>query len=170
MHFFFGISNENFKSEIQIPIFKHTALKTNHFELYKLYPEHNKWIIKKSEISKKDELFYLLKDKDIANHEIYFLATEKQIKNFNNQEIINFNDLKVRANLKIYIQDKGFSSYQSDYPYEMTTSKNSNVVASINSLANKYADKNFIFFKNIISDPKIDEFEGYFVNYEKKKI
>lgn len=170
MHFFFGISNEHFKSELQIPVFKHTEPDQNNYDLYKLYPLNNKWIIEKSESTKQSKFFYILKDTDIANNEVYFLATRDQIEKFNNQTITRFNNFKVRANLKVYLLNQGFSSYQSDYPYEMIFNKNGNIVASVNSLANKDADKNFIFFKNIFVDPEFYEFEGYFIDFEKKRV
>ena len=74
-----------------------------------------------------------------------------------------------RANLKIVLKNGGFSSYQSEYPFSMIEKKGS-ILSSVCSLANRNADKNYIFIKNIFVEPVIESFDIYLVDIIKKKI
>ena len=74
-----------------------------------------------------------------------------------------------RANLKIYIPNKGFSSYQSEYPFNMTM-RSGSILSPINSLLNKNADQNFIFFKNIFFLPRKNNSKLYFINIFNKTV
>ena len=74
-----------------------------------------------------------------------------------------------RANFKIFLEKGGFSSYQADYPFGMTTKKGS-IVSSVNSLINDNADKNYILFRNIYHKPIKDKFKSYLVDYKNKRI
>ena len=56
----------------------------------------------------------------------------KKIKDYNN--FTNTNP-PYRANFQLYIENGGFSSFQSEYPYKMITNKGS-IISSISSLAN----------------------------------
>ena len=94
-----------------------------------------------------------MNNEDISNREIYFLADNKIYNEFDEKKLRNFNsftDTKpaFRANFKIYINQGGFSSYQSEYPYSMITKKGT-IISSISSLANPDADKNYILIRNI---------------------
>jgi hypothetical protein len=174
MNFFFGIKNNIFESEIQIPLFKNRVLKPSNLKLFKCYPENNKWILKNISKEKINDYFYILKNSDISNNEIYFLADDKIYENFNNEKIHNFNSFtntypEFRANLKIYINQGGFSSYQSEYPYSMIVKKG-NILSSISSLANKDAEKNYIILRNIYHEPIEEKFKAYLVNYKTKKL
>ena len=79
----------------------------------------------------------------MADDSIFNEFDYKKLKNFN-----NFTDTSpaFRANFKIYLNQGGFSSYQSEYPYSMITKKGT-ILSSISSLANSNADKNFILIK-----------------------
>ncbi len=174
MNFFYGINNNFLKSEIQIPTFQNKNLKKTNLKLFKSYPENKKWILE--EISKKKihEYFYVLKNEDVSNKEIYFLADDSIYDKFDNKKLENYNNFTdtspaFRANLKIYLDQGGFSSYQSEYPYSMITKKGS-IISSIASIANSYAEKNYVFIKNIFEEPIEDNFKVYLVNYETKKI
>ena len=74
-----------------------------------------------------------------------------------------------RANLKIYIPNKGFSSYQSEYPFNMTM-RSGSILSPINSLLNKNADQNIIFFKNIFFLPRKNNSKLYFINIFKNTV
>ena len=77
MNFFYGINNDLFKSEVQIPLFQNSNFKKSNLKLFTSYPQNNKWILKK--ISNKkiiNNYFYILKNEDISNNEIFFLADE----------------------------------------------------------------------------------------------
>ena len=174
MNFFYGINNDIFKSEIQIPLFKNRILKTQNLELFRCFPQNKRWVIKKVKNKKINDYFYVLQNQDISSNEIYFLAENKDLKNFDNIKLKNFNNFTesspaYRANFKIYLNDGGFSSYQSEYPYSMVTKKGT-ILSSINSIANFRASKNYILVRNIYQEPIEEKFNAYLVNIKTKKI
>ena len=174
MNYFFGINNKVFKSEIQIPVFRNSDFKPSNFQLFKCFPENKKWLIKEIKKNKVNDFFYIVKNDEITNKYIFFLADNKILNNFNNLELQKFNTFTdtlpaYRSNLKLYLDKGGFSSYQSEYPFSMAT-KNGSILNSINSLANTDADKNYIFIKNIFKEPIEEKFPAYVINYKLKKI
>ena len=174
MNFFFGASYGDFKSELQIPVFQNRNPKAKNINLYELYIENEKWkIIDKNKDSLNND-FYLLYDNDLNNDNIFFLASTEDLKSFDHCKLLDLNNFTntspdFRANLKIKYKNQGFSSYQSEYPYELII-KEGTTLSQISSLTDTEADKNFIIFKNIFHLPIKKKFKGYFVNYEKKKI
>jgi len=174
MNYFFGINNNIFKSEIQIPTFKNKSLKPMNVKLFKCYPENKKWILKDISNTKINKYFYALKNENISNKEIYFLADDKIYQKFDGAKLDNFNSFtdtkpEFRSNLKIYINNGGFSSYQSEYPHSMIK-KRGTILSSISSLANSDAEKNYIIIKNIFEKPIVEIFKAYLVNLKTKKI
>ena len=175
MNFFYGISNDLFKSEIQIPLFQNRNFKKSNLKLFKSYPKNNKWILQEISSKKKiNDYFYILKNEDILDNEIFFLAEETILNEFDDKKLKNFNNFTdtvpaFRANFKIYLNQGGFSSYQSEYPYSMIGKKGT-ILSSINSLANADADKNYILIKNIFEEPIEENFKAYLVNYKTKNI
>ena len=174
MNFFFGASYGDFKSELQIPVFQNRNPKAKNINLYELYIDNEKWkIIEKNKDSLNND-FYLLYDNDLNNDNIFFLASTEDLKSFDHSKLLDLNNFTntspdFRANLKIKYKNQGFSSYQSEYPYELII-KEGTTLSQISSLTDTEADKNFIIFKNIFHLPIKKKFKGYFVNYEKKKI
>ena len=121
-----------------------------------------------------NDYFYILKNEDILDNEIFFLADETILNEFDDKKLKNFNNFTdtvpaFRANFKIYLNQGGFSSYQSEYPYSMIGKKGT-ILSSINSLANADADKNYILIKNIFEEPIEENFKAYLVNYKTKNI
>ena len=174
MNFFFGINNSIFKSEIQIPLFKNRNFSPLKLKLFKCFPQNNRWVLKEVFNKKINDFFFILKGDDILDNEIYFLADDTIFDNFDENKLKNFNNFTdsvpdYRANFKIYIDNGGFSSFQSEYPYSMITKKGS-ILSSISSLANPDADKNYILIKNIFEDPIEDNFKMYLINYKNKLI
>ena len=175
MNFFYGINNDLFKSELQIPLFQNSNFKKSNLKLFKSYPQNNKWILQEISNNKiVKDYFYILKNEDILSNEIFFLADETIFNEFDHKKLKNFNNFTdtspaFRANFKIYLNQGGFSSYQSEYPYSMITKKGS-ILSSISSLANSNADKNYILIKNIFEEPIEDNFKAYLVNYKTKNI
>ena len=175
MNFFYGISNDLFRSEIQVPLFQNRNFKKTNLKLFKSYPKNKKWILQ--EISNKNKIndhFYILKDEDVLSDEIFFLADEKIFNEFDDKKLKNFNNFTdthpaFRANFKISLNQGGFSSYQSEYPYSMTTKKGT-ILSSISSIANPHADKNYVLIKNIFEKPIEENFKAYLVNYKTKSI
>ena len=174
MNFFYGINTNFLRSEIQIPTFQNKNLKKTNLKLFKSYPENKRWVLQEVVKNKINDYFYILKNDDISNKEIFFLADESIIDKFNYERLENFNNYtdtspSFRANLKIYINQGGFSSYQSEYPYSMITKKGT-IISPIASLSNSHADKNYVLIKNIFEEPIEDNFKVYLVNYKSKKI
>lgn len=174
MNFFFGFNNHTLKSEIQIPTFINRSFKASNLDLFKCYPENNRWVLKDISFNKINDYFYILKNSSISNNEIYFLADRKIYENFDSQILKNYNSFtdtspSYRSNFKIYIEDEGFSSFQSEYPYSMVY-KQGSILSALSSLCNAEADDNYIIFKNIYYQPIHKNFNGYFVNYLTKKI
>ena len=137
MNFFFGIENSEFTSEIQIPTFQNKKAKSPNILLYKTYIENNKWKIEELKNKKVNNDFFLLKEKDIKNTDIYFLAFETDFQKYNNLKLQNFNKFTdttpaFRANFKIILKNGGFSSYQSEYPYPMVE-KRGTIQSSVSS-------------------------------------
>ena len=174
MNYFFGIKNNIFKSEIQIPIFQNRNFKKQDLNLYRAYPKNNKWILEDISKKKINDHFYFLNHEDISSNEIFFLADETILDKFDGKKLENFNNFTdtspaFRANFKIYLDQGGFSSYQSEYPYSMINKKGT-ILSSISSIANSDADKNYVFIKNIFEEPIEEYFNVYLINYKKKKI
>ena len=174
MNFFFGVNNKFFSSEIQIPLFQNRNFKKSSLKLFRCYPQKKRWVLQEIIDKKINDYFFILKNKDISNNEIYFLADNKIYDNFDGKKIKNYNNFTktspgFRANFKIYLDQGGFSSYQSEYPHSMISKKGS-ILSSVSSIANPEADKNFILIKNIYEDPIEENFKAYLVNYKTKKV
>ena len=174
MNFFYGINNYLFKSEVQIPLFRNRNFKKSNLKLFKSYPKNNKWILKEISSKKIKDYFYILKNEDIFSNEIFFLAEETIFNEFDDKKLKNFNNFTdtnpaFRANFKIYLNQGGFSSYQSEYPYSMITKKGT-ILSSISSILNSDADKNYVLIRNIFEEPIEENFTAYLVNYKTKSI
>ncbi len=176
MNFFFGIKLSEFSSKLKIPIFQNEGKIKKDYNLYCLNIKDNKWSLSLYSNEPKNN-FYLVNNIDCNNENIFFLASEIEIKKYAKnglENLIKFNNFTLtspafRSNLEIYIDGGGFSSYQSEYPIEMTRKKGS-ILSSINVLSNNNNAKNFLIFKNIYEKPVNEIFKGYFVNLKNKKI
>ena len=104
MNFFFGVSYENFKSELQIPIFQNRNPNKKNINLYEVFIENGKWKIIEKNKSFLNNEFYLLNDNDLNNSNIFFLASPDDLKNFNYLKLLDLNNFTntspdFRANL-----------------------------------------------------------------------
>jgi hypothetical protein len=174
MNYFFGIKNSIFSSEVQIPTFQNRKVQRENVLLYRAYIENNKWKIEVLKNKKINKDFFLLKDEDVRNTDIYFLATEDDFDNYDYLKLKNFNKFTdttpaFRANFKIVLKNGGFSSYQSEYPYSMIE-KRGTILSSVSSIANKDAEINYIFIKNIYLQPIFENFNAYLVNIVNKTV
>lgn len=174
MNYFFGIKNSEFLSEIQIPTFQNRNPNSVNISLFKAYPENNRWNIEELRNNRINNDFFLLKSEEISNKDIFFLAYPKNLDNYNHLKLKNFNNFTdtvpaYRANLKIILNNGGFSSYQSEYPFSMIQKKGT-ILSSISSIANENAEKNYIFIKNIYETPIFENFTAYLVNIRNKTI
>lgn len=174
MNFFYGVNNEIFKSKVQIPLFKNRNFKISDLKIFKTYPKNNKWILEEVTSKKINDYFCILENEDISNNQIFFLADDTIFDVFDDQTLKNFNSFTdtspaFRANFQIYLNDGGFSSYQSEYPFSMI-SKKGTILSSISSIANSEADKNYVLIRNIFEKPIEENFTAYLVNYKTKTI
>ncbi len=176
MNFFFGVKNNYLSCSITIPKFQNTGKINSNYIVYEAYVKNNKWEIKKTSTNENANFFFLKNDV-IENDKIFFLASEDEIKKYNNNfsELLNLNKFTdtspsaFRSNLRVYINEGGFSSYQSEYPFDMVT-RNGSILSPVSTLLNKDADQNFIFLKNIFYLPKKEKGQLYFVDIVNKKI
>jgi hypothetical protein len=173
MNFFFSLKSRYFRSDLIVPKFKNRKPISKNLLLFKAQIKNKLWQIKKVNcVNNKN--FFFLKDRVINSNDIYFLAFKSELSILNKEfkELQNFSTFTnsspaFRSNLKIYLPKGGVSSYQSEYPFDMTK-KNGSIASPISLLSQKIADKNFIFFKNIFYKPIIVNFYGYLIDYTKK--
>ena len=177
MNYFFGINNDVFKSKLTIPKFQNRIPNTNKdIQLFKCYPDKNEWKIE--EMHKGNGFsnnFFIFDNSEIKNEDIFFLSKKDDLNNRDKQKLDNYNNFtdttpSYRANFEIYFTDKnklGFSSYQSEYPYNMTKIKGS-IFTSVSSIGNREAEKNYILLRNIFEKPIHQIFNGYLVDIKKK--
>jgi len=177
MNFFFSIQTEDIISKLQIPKFSNKLEKSNNkINLYSLTIKNNTWNVELTNCNQDNDFYYLC-EKNLGNEKIFFLSKEKEIEKLeekNYLELLNIDNFTetnpaYRANLEIYNLGGGFSSYQSEYPFAMTT-KQGGILSPLSTLLNVEADKNFIFFKNIYFQPVQKKFSYYIVDIHKKKL
>tara|TARA_Y100000816_G_scaffold290248_1_gene278476 strand:+ start:197 stop:985 length:789 start_codon:yes stop_codon:yes gene_type:complete len=179
VNFFFGIKSKEFDCELIIPKFSNSGKINKKIKLFQANIENNKWVIE--DISNYQEgNFFLIKNMNIDNHKIFFLAKNSEINQSNKldnklkiNELVNFSSYTdtepdYRSNLKIY-NHFTFSSYQSDYPFRMISAKGG-ILSSIYPLTNIDADINKIFFRNIYFLPEIKKSFAYLIDISKKKV
>ena len=177
MNYFFGIKNSFLKSKLTIPRFQNSNPTKKEYMLFQLEIINQSWKISNLNNIDLNSDFYKIGSSLIGNGNIFCLATKAEIleleKN-NYSKLVNFNNFTdtvpdYRANLQVSIEGGGFSSYQSDYPFQMVTKKGS-ILSALSSLCNKNADQNIIFFKNIYELPIQEEFCVFFVNIKTMKV
>ena len=173
MNFFFSLQNVFLNCELTIPKFRNKLKKSITHDLFSLKINNNSWQIN-NEACYEDEDFFIINNNQLSNNKNFFLAKKNEIKNFNINELLDFNhytntDPEYRSNLKVYNSIGGFSSYQSEYPYSMTK-KMGSMVSPIFNLLNKKAEKNYIFIKNIFYKPINEFFYAYLIDIIEKKI
>lgn len=174
MNIFFGIKTDAFKSTLNIPKFKNDNTINSNYSLYLLKIVNAEWVYEKIDGDKESEFYFI--NSDISNNEnIFLISKDTEMINLKKKnEILDLNSFTnsspaYRANLKIKIKDGGFSSYQSEYPFSMTTKKGS-ILSPISTLLNYYADQNFLIFKNIFHKPINKNFKIYVINIKSKQI
>lgn len=177
MNYFFGFKNEIFSSKLTIPRFQNSGLKNFDYEVFQAEPISNKWSIKKANYTKKENFFYI-DNSNLNNTKLFFLSSEEEVdKKYNGNflSLINLNSftdtspIAFRSNFKIYLKDGGFSSYQSEYPHDMTL-KRGNILSSVSTLLNINAEENYILIRNIFYKPIQEKFKIYFIKLSTKKI
>lgn len=173
MNLFFGLDNDLFYSNLAIPKFSYQNVYFKNPLLCKLNIINNRWNLNIISDIKNDKNFYYLKEKDITNEDIFFLASKDQLKNFDETKIVNLQNFTSQKNYRssftvFYRPSNGFSSYQSEYPFKMTFGKGS-IVSATSLVTNKNCN-NYLILKNILNQPVIDNFNAHIVNYKSKKV
>lgn len=176
MNFFYGIKNNILNSSITIPRFQNKEHTNTDILLYQALIENNKWNINIVDCESNNDFYFI--DNSLANNEkIFFLARKEEIKlleKINYSKLLKLNNFTdtvpaFRSNLKIYINNGGFSSYQSEYPFLMVQ-KFGSILTPVSTLLNKQADINIVFIKNIFEEPIKKKFKAYFINIVSKEI
>lgn len=175
MNFFFGIKTSLINSKISIPKFQNFGKIDNTLRVFEAYPENNKWKINNVYCQENKDFFFI--SDQIENNKIFFLSNTDEVKKYKKnfyEELIKLNFFTdtspaFRSNLKISLINGGYSSYQSEYPYEMSRKKG-NILSPISMLLNRDADQNIIYFKNIFYKPIVEKSSMYFINYKLRKI
>jgi len=176
MNIFFGIINNELKCKLTIPRFQNNSESQKNYKLFMIRANNNKWITELANCDQDDHFYYVNSD-NIKKNSFFFLAQDNEINELavnNYERILNLNKFTetipaFRANLRIYNNSGGFSSYQSEYPYGMTV-RNGSIMSPLSTLSNKNADYNKVFVTNIFHKPVIEKFKIYFVDISLKKI
>ncbi len=177
MNFFFGVKSSIINSTLTIPRFQNLSFTKKKYEVFELQIDSGKWefkILRDIEVNKD---FYKIDSSLIKKENIFCLATKNEMLELEKNEfskLINLNNFsdtspEFRANLKVSLKDGGFSSYQSDYPFQMSTKKGS-ILTPLGNLCNINADENIIFLKNIYELPILDNFNIFFINLKTRKV
>ena len=154
MNFFFSLHHEDIQSRLTIPRFQNRGSFSKDHLPYSAKIVNDNWVFSIAKY-KKDDFFFYIDSSELSNDNIFFLANKNQFLAYNKnlgKELLNLNkftdtDPAFRANIEVFNSKGGFSSYQSDYPYEMSLKKG-NILSALCLLTNK-GSENIIFFKNI---------------------
>ena len=177
MNFFFGIKSNLIQSKLTIPRFQNRNHTKEEYLIYQLEVGNKKWIVNNLDNVELNDDFYQIDSNIIDNEKIFCLAKKEEIltleKN-NYSRLVNLNYYTdttpdYRANLQVFIEGGGFSSYQSEYPFSMITKKGS-IFSPLSSLCSKNADENIVFIKNTFEYPIQEEFGVFFINIKTKKV
>ncbi len=174
MNCFFALNLDNFDNIITIPKFTNEGKKIKNCSLFTAIIDEDEWFVKKYNCKEDNDFFYLeVPTKEKEN--LFFLAKSELSVNTKYktlEELEHFNNIRTRftfrANLKLYKKDTEFSSYQSEYPIEMTK-KNGAILTPVNSFQNINQD-NFMIFKQIFNLPLKIEFSIYLINFLSNKV
>lgn len=174
MNFFFFLAKEDFFCELNIPKFQNRGkFFDKNKALYKCDLKNQIW--KYAEMKNlTNELFWHLSSEDESNESIFFIDKKNNSNFFPTNKLKKFNNLTstypdFRANNKVRLKQGGFSSYQSDYPFQMIE-KQGSILSPVSMLLNRNADRNFIFFRNIYYLPIKSKFEVILLNINSYKI
>lgn len=175
MNFFFFARGPGIESKLQIPKFQNSGATDSNYSLFAARVQNSVWHIAQIDASE-DRDFYYLEATDENSNDIFFLATIEQVggRNITIEKLCNYNDFTetspdYRANLSIYNEKGGFSSYQSEYPFRMTLKKGS-MISPVSNLSNPNASRNFVFIRNIYLEPEITKYHAHLVSKNGGKV
>lgn len=176
MNFFFSIENPQFEPKLTIPKFQNRNQEDFiDRSLYSAEIIDDEWSIDTVNCSQDKNFFYLDKI-NLSNKKIFFISTKNTVKNLPELkrsliDLDNFTDTDpaYRSNMEIKLTNGGFSSYQAEYPYSLANKK-SDILSNTYLLTNKFAEKNYLFFKNIYVEPITYESSGFIIDLKQEKI
>ena len=174
MNFFFALNFKNFKCSLTIPKFTNEGRELKNISLFTTKIHDGHWHIQKQECKEDNKFFYLNIPYKESNN-VFFLGKKNFLKNTN---VMETNELKpfykiktsltFRANLNIYNKLKGFSSYQAEYPFEMSKNTGS-ILTPIIPFLNENQN-NILAFKQIYYLPIRKPFFIYIVDLYSQKV
>tara|TARA_B100001093_G_scaffold517581_1_gene599506 strand:- start:209 stop:973 length:765 start_codon:yes stop_codon:yes gene_type:complete len=170
MNYFFLLVKEDLKSNLSIPKFKNSGEFSKNLKLFGARIEEQKWKFYKPECIE-SENFWKVESDDKNFNDIYFLASAEQFDlQTNSDNLLDLNNFTntfpdYRANLSVKNKAGAISSYQSEYPHQMTQ-RTGSIYSSISTLGNFQAVENGVFVRNIYDKPFQDEFDGYIYDYK----
>ena len=175
MNYFFFSKKDGISSRLEIPKFQNRGKVDSNLRLFCASIEDKMWIIEATDCQEDAHFFYLEAGKENFNS-VYFLASVEEVgsSNIAVKKLASYNDFSstipdFRANLCVSNSAGGFSSYQSDYPFNMTLRRGS-LMSSLSTLTNRDALINTVFIRNIFGEPINEEYPAYLVCKKDKVI
>lgn len=176
MNFFFFALAPGIKSSLTIARFQNSGLSAaDDAKLWSATPHDGQWSVNLAECEEAAD-FWKVTATEETRHHVYFIATEGELENsgwFSDglTELNEFTNTApdYRANLRVYNNRGGFSSYQSEFPTKMID-RRGDLLSPILTLANPTAEKNIIFIRNVFKEPIREPYKAYIVNKSNSKV
>tara|TARA_B100000315_G_C14578033_1_gene588954 strand:- start:2186 stop:2953 length:768 start_codon:yes stop_codon:yes gene_type:complete len=165
MNFFFHTQNEFFDSLLTVPKFQNSGKRAGRQNLYCANVVSKRWNVSKV-VCEEDANFWKITGNQKNRDSIYFIAAGQEVSQIQEQnKLIDLNKFTntlpdYRANLMIKNKVGGFSSYQSEYPFRMTT-KLGTLYSDCGSLTGANGTLVGVFVKNIHIYPVEDDVPLY---------
>ena len=175
MNFFFFAKIFNLSNTLTVPKFQNSGRIINNKELFQADIIDGRWTISMPKIINTHELFWSVSMNDCNRNSIYFIATDKGVSEIlRKQQLLNVDDFTetvpdFRANLMIENENNGFSSYQSEYPFAMTT-KLGTLYADCGVLTSEFCKRVGVVVRNIHHKPITEARELILYNNKSNKI
>jgi len=165
MNFFFHACNDFLSSTLTIPKFQNQGKSSEDLNLFSARISNNAWQIIIPDYVEDD--FFWTVESDIRNKDdIYFISSPDSIENIHlNNSLLDLNDHtntmpEYRANLEVSNTKGAWSSYQSEYPFNMTK-KLGSLYSECGLLTDHKAENIGVFIRNIYYLPIKDEVTFY---------
>ena len=169
MNYFFFVAKDDISAKLTVPRFQNSGSTRLDLDLYGARALGNKWMFYEAVCDKGVE-FWTIEQTGENLNDIFFLCTKEEFDQqcASTSQLLFMNDFTktdphFRANLQVSCSKGGFSSYQSDYPFGMTSGKG-DVVSNVYSVGNITGVDNGIFYRNIFHLPIKQSFNAYLIN------
>lgn len=157
MNFFFQTHTDYFRSTLTIPKFQNNGHIRPDLSLFRADIRESRWCLDEVK-TKNDPNFWTIAGTKQNADAIYCICSKAEAELITSRrELINLNNFTstfpdFRANLSIESVKGGFSSYQSDYPFRMTT-KLASLYSDCSTLTFENCQKVGVFIRNIFYKP-----------------